>query len=243
MPKRKLSETVNFDANGDDIFNVEKILRKRIRGRRVEYLLKWEGYGNEHNTWEPEKNISPVLIFEFEKCQENVKKEKPLEVSTKKEEIIEKKNSEQIKTGLALGLMPECIVSAGTSNGKLMYLVKWKDSKHANEFIAADQFKPLYPQIVIQFYERHLGWRIGDIIKFYEPECDKSSQVDDQYELNFKKMKPEFIFGSKFDDGQLKFLMKWMDTNQADLVLAKLARKHCPDLVIEFYEKKIQWRI
>lgn len=45
MPKRKLSETVNFDANGDDIFNVEKILRKRIRGRRVEYLLKWEGYG------------------------------------------------------------------------------------------------------------------------------------------------------------------------------------------------------
>ena len=48
-------------------YRVDTLLDKRTRniGRRkvVEYLVKWEGYGHEHNTWETEANIEdPDLI-------------------------------------------------------------------------------------------------------------------------------------------------------------------------------------
>ncbi|RYO97135.1 hypothetical protein DL765_011304 [Monosporascus sp. GIB2] len=36
-----------------DEFEVEEILDSRRRGRRLEYLIKWGGYGHEHNSWGP----------------------------------------------------------------------------------------------------------------------------------------------------------------------------------------------
>lgn len=43
-------------------YEVESILqhRDRKRGQGVvrQYLVKWLGYGQEHNTWEPERNLT-----------------------------------------------------------------------------------------------------------------------------------------------------------------------------------------
>ncbi|KAL2264075.1 hypothetical protein VTK26DRAFT_2569 [Humicola hyalothermophila] len=43
-----------------EYFQVEDLLDSRRRGRRVEYLVKWEGYGHEHDSWEP--------VAHFERC-------------------------------------------------------------------------------------------------------------------------------------------------------------------------------
>ena len=37
----------------DDVYEVEKILKKRNRGRNVQYLVKWLGYPSEFNSWVP----------------------------------------------------------------------------------------------------------------------------------------------------------------------------------------------
>ncbi len=52
-------------------FVVEKILDKRMKGGKVEYLVKWDGYTEADNTWEPLKNLANVvyLVEQFE--QEN----------------------------------------------------------------------------------------------------------------------------------------------------------------------------
>ena len=51
-----------------DYFRVEKILDKRTVGRRSEYWVKWMGYPESQNTWEPLKNLSSCknMIKEFE---------------------------------------------------------------------------------------------------------------------------------------------------------------------------------
>lgn len=45
------------DLSGDE-FYVETILKKRAsQNGCVEYLIKWQGYSDKYNTWEPSENI------------------------------------------------------------------------------------------------------------------------------------------------------------------------------------------
>lgn len=49
-----------------DIFTAERLLGKRRKRGQLEYLVQWQGFSNEHNTWEPRENIlDPELIRDF----------------------------------------------------------------------------------------------------------------------------------------------------------------------------------
>ena len=53
---------LQVDSDGMPVYEVEQILAHREayhnRRRIYEYLIKWKGYTPEHNSWEPEHNIS-----------------------------------------------------------------------------------------------------------------------------------------------------------------------------------------
>jgi hypothetical protein len=52
-------------VNGEPEFEVEKILADRTRGTQLEFLVKWLGFAQEHNSWEPAEVI-------LENCEELV---------------------------------------------------------------------------------------------------------------------------------------------------------------------------
>ena len=67
----------------DAEYEVERILKKRTRQGKVEYLVKWLGYENCDNSWEPITNLyCPVPIQEFEHRQHQ-KEKKQLKLGRK----------------------------------------------------------------------------------------------------------------------------------------------------------------
>ena len=42
---------------GEEEYQVEAIRADRIRYRKQQFLVKWEGYGEDENTWEPAEHL------------------------------------------------------------------------------------------------------------------------------------------------------------------------------------------
>ena len=53
-----------------EVYIIDQILKKETKKGVVRYLVSWEGYGPEGNTWEPEEQLLqdvPMLVKAFEK--------------------------------------------------------------------------------------------------------------------------------------------------------------------------------
>lgn len=66
------------DEEDDEVFEVEKILcRHHYYKRHYYYYVKWKGYDETENTWEPRENLDgcPLLMEEFDRMLEKLEKE------------------------------------------------------------------------------------------------------------------------------------------------------------------------
>lgn len=151
----------------EEEYSVEKVLDKRVgRNGKTEYLLKWKGYGDEDNTWEPRENLDcEDLIETFEKKRKE-KNEKKKEADKRKSGPASSDSSTSKKKkgdgdekprGFDRGLDPERIIGATDSSGELMFLIKWKGSDEA-DLVPAREANVKCPQTVIKFYEERLTW-------------------------------------------------------------------------------------
>ncbi|XP_059909536.1 chromobox protein homolog 3b isoform X3 [Gadus macrocephalus] len=153
-------------------FLVEKIIRRRVFNGRVEYFLKWKGFTDADNTWEPQDNLDcPELIDEFlrnMRLSDN-EEEQPQEFILDEELSEQEAEIKRDVTGagldpdpdleLDLNREPECIIGSTDQHGELMFLVKWKTSV---SLLAAREASARCPQAVVDFYQRRLNWHSGD---------------------------------------------------------------------------------
>lgn len=75
--------------------------------------------------------------------------------------------------------------------------------------------------------------------KSEEAESPQSNDGKTGFDLGYT---PEKIIGAMDQNGELLFLIQWKNRNKAQLVASKLARKNCPQLVIDFYESRLTWQ-
>ena len=57
-------------------YDVEKILDSRKINGKDHYLVKWLGYGNKENSWEPTENFSPEAFWKIEEYWQKLPKPK-----------------------------------------------------------------------------------------------------------------------------------------------------------------------
>lgn len=82
-------------CGNNNVYEVEKILGKRIIRKKVYYLVKWKNYSDSENSWEPENNLNGALkaVAEYNKSETEkevrksilIEKEKKLEIVAAKE--------------------------------------------------------------------------------------------------------------------------------------------------------------
>lgn len=206
----------------EEEFSVEKVVDKRIVNNQVEYLLKWKGYGNEENTWEPEANLDCAELIEtFEKMRkEELKKKEEKKTSSKKKEEPPKKKTNQ----------------ESSSKKKSEESNKRKSSSAVDESSKKSDDKRKS-----NAEEESSGKKktADEPIK----KKPKKAAADESGPRGFDKgLEAERIIGATdTDSGDLMFLMKWKGSNEAELVSSKEANIKCPQVVIRFYEERLTW--
>ncbi|EIN03256.1 hypothetical protein PUNSTDRAFT_20523, partial [Punctularia strigosozonata HHB-11173 SS5] len=51
--------------DGVEEWTVDRLVDSRIFRGKLQFLVRWEGYSANEDTWEPEENVSPVSIRDF----------------------------------------------------------------------------------------------------------------------------------------------------------------------------------
>jgi len=158
MPKE---DDIMAEEEEEEEYSVEKVLDKRTNKGKVEYLLKWKGYGDEDNTWEPSENLDCqdlIEAFETKRKEKSKKKEAEKRKSAPGgSETKKRKGDDDRPRGFDRGLDPERIIGATDSSGELMFLIKWKGSDEA-DLVPSREANVKCPQTVIKFYEERLTW-------------------------------------------------------------------------------------
>lgn len=214
---------------------VEKVLDRRILDDgKVWYFLKWKDFGEEYNTWEPEDNMDcEELVFEFERELKQWRKSKTQSQNTindnGKPAANEKPvaNEKPIANGKPVANRKPVSKEKPVANRKPVAYVKpvsnekpvAKPKPVVNEKPVAKQ-KPVANE---------------------KPVANKLVAVAEGRTCNdLNGRKPSEILGATNVGGQLRFLVKWKNSNPS-FILATEAYQHCPILVIEFYERVLQF--
>jgi len=161
----------------------------------------------------------------------------------------------------------ESIVSKRIKKGKVEYLVKWKGWENPDD----NTWEPVEhlecPELIEAYEEAHGGTEEeaeenNDSMQQEKGEkktpakrkadsseagpsnkkaTTKTAKVDDKLKGFARGLAPEKIIGATNDPGELYFLIKWKGSDEADLVPASEANVKIPQVVIKFYEERLNW--
>merc|ERR1711892_1336055 len=193
----------------EEVFEVEKILKKRGKGKKTEYLVKWKNYdGPGDDTWEPADSLDAVEIIE--QFESDMKEQEENELKAKKElnELKAKKEKKkEVKPTKKCKPAPieedvynvEALIEKKGSK----YLVKWEN-------FAEDQNtwepKSSIPDFILQYYEADLT-RLGGPAPSSQRLVVEWVEVEDVDEDEF--IVEEILDKRAGKKGKTEYLIKW----------------------------------
>lgn len=223
----------------DEEYVVERILDERYnpKKKRKEYLLKWKGFGDEDNTWEPRCNLDcDALIEEFYRRR---KKEK--------EEAARKKKTKGRVANIESLLNEDESVGSGS-----------RESTPTTPAVSSRRLVPLSPNVVPAYHSAPIR-PAQDSPVHQSPattELDQggtSSESEDDEEHRLLRLRPppgesgiekgwtpEVILDvcPPEEDFPLSYLIKYQHKKKIERVPSSICSSLCPNLVISFMERR-----
>jgi hypothetical protein len=216
----------------EPVFIVEKILDKRKIKDKIEYLLKWKNYSNEHNSWEPLDNLDcPDLIKKFEETRPTDTDSNNANSGFYNNPSHYRINNDLENSNVSSVLIAERILAEQPNENnkkERMYLIEWKNS-NIPSLVSKKWFKNQYPHLVKE-YKKTKEEEYMDI-------------ENENMETANNKLIPIKILGAKPDEknnNEIYFLIRWTNSIPS-LVSSQWFRNKYPQIVIKFYETKLRF--
>lgn len=235
------------DTSGDsddEVYEVETILDKRIINGKPQYLIKYKGYDDSENSWEPPSNLNcPKKLREFEREFLRKKNAKVQEYHSF-ERILKKRTLD--------GNQNEYLVKwAGNSECTWVKSEEFFNKKFIEEFensIATDSsaIKPEKSQP--RTYGRRDSTASDHSYQDVKPKKEEGSGAAQQangfnvpsHSVSISNFTPEKVLDLiKRDNDDIKCLVKFKGLPQAKWISADEIRYTHPLLLIDYYETRI----
>lgn len=240
----------------EEEFVVEKIVDKRTVKGKIEYYLKWKGYNEDENTWEPKENLDcPDLIEAFEKelaekqkAKAEARRQKSAETKSTKRETTKTTTKKRKRIQSDSDEVQE--LSDG-SDAPPPTTTKIKKARKPAARVTTDD------ETDSESYTKQSTAKAQKIATPPKPSGRTSTTIENGENNNNVSaspdgdkladrvldngLEPEKIIGATEVSGELMFLVKWKNMNQADLISSKIAKIACPQTVISFFEERLTW--
>lgn len=215
-------------ASDEDEFVVERIIKKRIKRGHLEYLIKWQGYSEDDNTWEPVTNLNcDELIAEFET---RYNQEKPQETPRSAAKVKTPARQAAIKSEVKVE--PEEPKTTAKSKSKsLIGDLRDASAQPPRSSMPAPASAPISSQPSASRSSLPASNKRAS-----QPTATATKARGFDRGLEYEK-----IIGATDIGGQLQFLIKWKGCSDTELVPAKEANAKIPQAVISFYEERLTW--
>ncbi|KAL3113703.1 hypothetical protein niasHT_016793 [Heterodera trifolii] len=156
------SEGEESEDDGKE-YSVEKVLKKRVKGGKMEYFVKWAGYDDGWNTWEPRESLKHLEVFkQYEKAQQKTVEKNKLEAEETEEDEEEEDEDNEYKV--------EKVLDRREKDGRVKYKIKWMGYD--------DSWNSWEPSKSV----KHL-----DVVKQYEKEWKQQHQQEKQHPVSAKR--------------------------------------------------------
>jgi len=136
----------------------------------------------------------------------------------------------------------ESIVEKRLKKGEPEYLVKWKSwPAEDNTWEGLGNLED--SEDLVKAFEQKLkdDEKKPAEKRKAEPEKKSAKKTTTRPKGFCRNLPAESIIGATNDPGELYFLVKWKGTDETDLVAAKEANIKMPQVVIKFYEDRLNW--
>ncbi|CAF0817500.1 unnamed protein product [Didymodactylos carnosus] len=214
----------NFSDSEGSEYEVEKILDKRRRNGKLEYLLKWLGYDDSENKWVRAEDLNcPELIaqFEFETEKERRKNYTKRTVKRKskhrshkrpakkqKTKIIDDEAEEYSNSNMSTSISSTTVGTIIKPSTSVLKKVN-KTEKEVQEQLSSD----------VRPTKHRYGVEQGYVV--------------------------QAVLGVNRNETKLNYVVHYMPNtpieDNMELLPSHVASKYCPEQLIQFFQTRIRW--
>lgn len=203
----------------DEDFTVEKILDKKVlEDGTVLYLLKWKGYSDEDNTWEPEANLD---------CRSLLKK---FEASLKEQQT-------QATPSVSRQGTSRSNLSASQSSGQSPMAYEQGNESTTKRRSTRSQAPLSIPEIIIG----DSSTSDPDFEEDLYEETDSETEANDDTFRNRKLVLNEII-GAYQESGDVKLVVKWLGIRDVEKIPLRILRRYYYQDIIDYFLEHINWQ-